>query len=82
MVRPSKVQWVNKHLGILLKYSPKFITLFCRCENGCGNEEPTPGMSYIEFDINKDTTDILGLFRYLSAKVQQYNQQRYCWAYP
>ena len=34
-------------------------------------------MSYIEFDINKDTTDILGLFRYLSAKVQQYNQQRY-----
>ena len=39
------------------------------CENGCGNEEPTPGMSFIEFDINKNTTDILALFRYLGAKV-------------
>ena len=39
------------------------------CENGCGNEQPTPGMSFIEFDINKHTTDILGLYRYLAAKV-------------
>jgi len=47
------------------------------CENGCGNEEPTPGMSYIEFDINKHTTDILGLYRYLSAKVRQYTQNTF-----
>ena len=39
------------------------------CEDGCGNEDPTPGMSFIEFDINKHTTDLLGLFRYLAAKV-------------
>merc|ERR1711981_569012 len=34
------------------------------CEDGCGNEEPTPGMSFLEFDINKNTTDLLGLYRY------------------
>merc|ERR1719232_2260140 len=35
--------------------------------NGCEDgEDPTPGMSFIEFDIN---TDLLGLFRYLAAKV-------------
>ena len=39
------------------------------CKDGCGNEQPTPGMSFIEFDINKNTTDILGLYRYLGAKV-------------
>ena len=36
-----------------------------------GNEEPTPGMSYIEFDINKHTTDLLGLYRYVAAKVHR-----------
>jgi len=41
------------------------------CENGCGNEEPTPGMSYIEFDINKHTTDLLGLYRYVAGKVHR-----------
>jgi len=30
---------------------------------------PEPGMSYIEFDVNKHTTDILGIFRYLASKV-------------
>eukprot|EP00092_Neocalanus_flemingeri_P034833 GFUD01037907.1.p1 GENE.GFUD01037907.1~~GFUD01037907.1.p1 ORF type:complete len:776 (+),score=157.04 GFUD01037907.1:222-2549(+) len=30
---------------------------------------PEPGMSYVEFDVNKHTTDILGIFRYLAAKV-------------
>ena len=39
------------------------------CENGCGNEQPTPGNSFIEFDINKHTTDLLGLYRYLASKV-------------
>jgi hypothetical protein len=43
------------------------------CENGCGNEEPTPGMSYIEFDINKHTTDLLGLYRYVAAKVHRHH---------
>ena len=28
-------------------------------------------MSYIEFDLNKDTTDILGLYRYLASKVNR-----------
>ena len=28
-------------------------------------------MSYIEFDINKDTTDILSLYRYLASKVNR-----------
>merc|ERR550539_1881571 len=41
------------------------------CDGGCGDEQPTPGMSFIEFDINKNTTDILGLFRYLGAKVHK-----------
>ena len=36
-----------------------------------GNEEPTPGNSYIEFDINKHTTDLLGLYRYVAAKVHR-----------
>jgi len=30
---------------------------------------PEPGMSFIEFDVNKNTTDILAIFRYLAAKV-------------
>lgn len=34
---------------------------------------PTPGMSYIEFDINRHTTDILGLHRYIGAKVHNLN---------
>ena len=38
-----------------------------------GNEEPTPGMSYIEFDINKHTTDLLGLYRYVAAKVHRHH---------
>ena len=44
------------------------------CENGCGNEQPTPGMSFLEFDINKNTTDILALYRYLGSKVYKYNR--------
>ena len=44
------------------------------CENGCGNEQPTPGMSFIEFDINKNTTDILALYRYLGSKVFKSNR--------
>ena len=43
------------------------------CEDGCGNEEPTPGMSFLEFDINKNTTDLLGLYRYVAAKVHKLN---------
>merc|ERR1712038_1859505 len=41
------------------------------CEDGCGDEQPTPGMSYLEFDINKHTTDLLGLYRYVAAKVHR-----------
>ena len=37
------------------------------------NEPPQPGMSYIEFDINKNTTDLLGLYRYIAAKVHRVN---------
>ena len=37
-----------------------------------GDEQPTPGMSYLEFDINKHTTDLLGLYRYVAAKVHRY----------
>ena len=53
-----------------------FIKLQCLfsylgCENGCDKEVPQPGMSYIEFDINKDTTDILGIYRYLASKVNR-----------
>ena len=43
------------------------------CENGCGDEQPTPGMAYIEFDINKHTTDLLGLYRYVAQKVYALN---------
>ena len=39
------------------------------CDNNCSDEKPTPGMSYIEFDMNKHTTDILGLYRYVAAQV-------------
>ena len=28
-------------------------------------------MSYIEFDINKHTTDLLGLYRYVAGKVHR-----------
>ena len=38
------------------------------------NEPPTPGMSFIEFDINKNTTDVLALYRYLGSKVYKSNQ--------
>ena len=38
-----------------------------------GDEQPTPGMSYLEFDINKHTTDLLGLYRYVAAKVHRYS---------
>ena len=34
------------------------------------DDPPTPGMSFIEFDINKNT-DILGLHRYVAAKVHK-----------
>ena len=37
------------------------------------NEPPTPGMSFVEFDINKNTTDILALYRYLASKVYKSN---------
>ena len=30
-------------------------------------------MSYIEFDINKHTTDLLGLYRYVAAKVHRHH---------
>ena len=38
-----------------------------------GGDAPQPGMSYIEFDINKNTTDLLGLYRYVAAKVHKVN---------
>ena len=39
-----------------------------------GEDDPSqPGMSYIEFDINKNTTDLLGLYRYVAAKVHKVN---------
>ena len=44
------------------------------CDDHCADEQPTPGMSFIEFDINKHTTDILGLYRYLNAKVAKANK--------
>ena len=37
------------------------------------DDPPQPGMSYIEFDINKNTTDLLGLYRYVAAKVHKVN---------
>ena len=41
---------------------------------GGGEDDPQqPGMSYIEFDINKNTTDLLGLYRYVAAKVHKVN---------
>ena len=41
---------------------------------GKGEDDPQqPGMSYIEFDINKNTTDLLGLYRYVAAKVHKVN---------
>ena len=52
------------------------------CENGCGNEQPTPGMSFIEFDINKNTTDILALYRYLASKVYKFNRSGSSRLYP
>jgi hypothetical protein len=30
-------------------------------------------MSYIEFDINKHTTDLLGLYRYVAGKVHRHH---------
>ena len=44
------------------------------CEDHCGDENPTPGKSFIEFDINKNTTDILALYRYLASKVYKSNR--------
>ena len=35
------------------------------CRMGCRNEEPTPGMSHIETKINSNTSDLLGIHRYI-----------------
>lgn len=40
------------------------------CEDGCGDEKPTPGMSFIEIDMTKNT-DILAVHRYVAAKVHR-----------
>ena len=54
--------------------SSKLLTFDCNSiYSFTGNEEPTPGMSYIEFDINKHTTDLLGLYRYVAAKVHRHH---------
>ena len=44
------------------------------CEHGCSKEHPTPGMAYLELEINANTTDVLGLFKYISLKLEQYNR--------
>ena len=52
------------------------------CDNHCADEQPTPGKSFIEFDINKNTTDILALYRYLASKVYKSNRTINLGLYP
>ena len=52
------------------------------CEDHCADEKPTPGKSFIEFDINKNTTDILALYRYLASKVYKSNRSKNSNLYP